>query len=144
MQRVEPRLTVNDPDGIHDVRPAQCVDRHPAREDDAEGQYDKLHVIGDHDRDHAAQDRVEKHDGEHHRHHQRNVDRIGEARKARDEDRPGLQEKPHVEDAREGQDNATRDADTAAEPPLVELGNGHHTHFPERHHDEARQPDDQR
>ena len=100
--------------------PAELRNGEPRGDEDAEGQDHELHVVGEDDRDHAAErgvDEDEQEQGDHHRREGPAFSR--EPGDSDDEFRAHLEEEPHVEDAPEGEDEAAEHADAAVEALLV-------------------------
>ena len=125
-----------------DVLPSELVEGEERRDNEADRKYDELDVVRQHDGEHAAEDRVEEHQGQQPGHDPPD-DGIIEVGDLDYEGRAGLQEEAHIEDSRQRQDESAEDANPAAEAPLVELGDGHDSHPAKRHDDEAAPADHQ-
>ena len=128
-------------DAREDVCPAQMVDCQERGQHQPEREYDELDVVGQNDRDHAAEAGIDQHQREQENHHGRQCPaRGGESGDPDDELGTDLQEQSHVEDAAQRHRDATQDSRSAAETPLVEFGDRHYPHLPQSVDEEAGGP----
>ena len=69
MSAIDARVAVHGRDRLHDRRPAEMPQRQETRQQHAQRQQDELDVVGDHNRNHPAERRVDQHPHQHAGHH---------------------------------------------------------------------------